>query len=130
MIHPKNNSFSSIFDFVAIISYSTPKKTSFFASTYFKPIWDWSIYHSQPSGAPSEPQNGHTYTQKNNCFPSISILVANIRYSTPKMTPLTISLLQPISNLSGIGVSTIPDHWGPHQSPKMATHTPKKQLFP
>ena len=54
----------------------------------------------------------------------------DIRYSTQKMTPLTISLLQPISNLSGIGISTIPDHQGPHQSPKTATHTPKKQLFP
>ena len=56
--------------------------------------------------------------------------MANIWYSTPKMTPLTISLLQPISNLSGIGVSTIPNHRGPHQNPKMATHTPKNNCFP
>ena len=54
----------------------------------------------------------------------------DIRYSTQKMTPLTISLLQPISNLSGISISTIPNHWGSHQSPRMATHTPQKKLFP
>ena len=57
-------------------------------------------------------------------------LINDISYSTPKMPQLTISLLQPISNLSGIGISTFPDHRGPHQSPKTATHTPKKQLFP
>ena len=45
------------------------------------------------------------------------------------MTPLIISLLQPISNLSGIGVSAIPDHWGPHQSPKMAHIHPKHNGF-
>ena len=50
-----------------------------------------------------------------------------IRYSTQKMTPLTISLLQPISHLSGIGISTIPNHRGAHQNPITATHTSKKQ---
>ena len=63
-------------------------------------------------------------------FPSIFVFVTKIRYSTSKMTPLTISLLQLISTLSGISISTIPDHWGPHQSPKTATHTPKKHHFP
>ena len=74
------------------------------------------------------PKQPHVHP-KNTVFPSIFVFVANIRYSTLKMTPITISLLQPISNLSGIGVSTIPNHWGPHQSPKTATLTPKKQLF-
>ena len=54
----------------------------------------------------------------------------DIRYSTPKMIPIINSFLQPISKLSGIGVSTIPNHRGPHQSPKTTTNTPKKQLFP
>ena len=30
----------------------------------------------------------------------------------------------------GLPQSTIPDHRGPHQSPKTATHTPKKPLCP
>ena len=77
-------------------------------------------------GGPSEPQNG----QKNTIFPSIFVFVNNITYFTPKMTPFTISLLLPTLNLSGIGISIIPDHRGPHQSPKMATNTPKKHLFP
>ena len=71
-----------------------------------------------------------THTPKKYYSPSIFVFVTNIRYSPAKMTPLIISLLQPILNLSVIGVSTIPYHWEPHQSPKMATHTPKKQLFP
>ena len=40
-------------------------------------------------------------------------LMNDISYSTPKVTPLIISLLQPISNLSGIGISTVPNYWGP-----------------
>ena len=67
---------------------------------------------------------------KNTIFPSIFSFVANIRYSTLKMTPITISLLQPISNLSGNGISTILNHRGPHQSPKMTTRTPHKTPFP
>ena len=70
------------------------------------------------------------HTLKNNSFPSIFVFMADIRQFTPKMTPLPISLLQPISNLSGIGVSIILNHQGPHQSHKTATHTPKNQLFP
>ena len=62
-------------------------------------------------------------------FPSIFVFMAKIRYSTPKLTLLTILLLQPISYLSGIDISTIPDHRGPHQSPKMATHTHPKTPF-
>ena len=34
--------------------------------------------------------------------------INDIRYSTPKMTPPPISLLQPISNLSGIGFIPFP----------------------
>ena len=75
------------------------------------------------------PKQPHIHP-KNTVFPSIFVFVVNIRYSTPKITPQTISLIQPISNLSRIGISTIPNHRGPHQSPKTATHTPKKQLFP
>ena len=53
---------------------------------------------------------------KNNCFLSIFVFVANIRYSTLKMTPLTTFWLQPISYLTGIGISTFPNHQGPHQT--------------
>ena len=45
------------------------------------------------------------------------------------MTPLTIFWLQPISYLTGIGISTFPNHQGPHQCPKIATQTPWKILF-
>ena len=80
-------------------------------------------------------------SEKSRTIPDLAFLEENwtkyllnsftdIRYSTPKMTPLTISLLQLISNLTEIGISTISDHRGPHQSHKTATHTPKKQLFP
>ena len=92
-------------------------------------MWDLHIYRSRPLGAPSEPENGHTYTPKNTIFPSIFVFVANIRYSTPKMTPLTKVGLQPISYLTGIGISTFPNHQGPHQCPKIATQTPWKILF-
>ena len=63
-------------------------------------------------------------------FYSHFCLLSNIRYSTPKMIPLTISLLQPILNLSGIGISTVIDHRGPHQSPKTSTRSPKNNGFP
>ena len=62
-----------------------------------------------PIRAPKRP---HIHP-KNNCFPSIFVFVANIWVSIPKMIPLPISLLQPISNRSGIGISTIPNYWGP-----------------
>ena len=79
-----------------------------------------------PIRAPKRP---HIHP-KNTSFPNIFVVVANIRNSTPKMTPLTISSLQPISNLSGTGVSTIHNHRGPRQSPKTVTHTPKNNCFP
>ena len=45
------------------------------------------------------------------------------------MTRLTILLLQPISYLTGINYSTIPNLWGPHQSPIMVAHTAQKSPF-
>ena len=58
-----------------------------------------------------------------------SVYSTKIRYSTPRITPLTILLLKPISHLSGIDSSTIHDHRGPHQSLKMVAHTPQKTPF-
>ena len=132
MYTSQNTIFPSTFVFVADIRYSAAKMTSltvFFLQliSYLSGIGISTIPDHQ--GAPSEPQNCHMYTPQNTIYPSTFVFVTHIRYSTTKMTPLTISLLQPISNLSGIGISTIPNHRGPHQSPKTATHTPKKQLF-
>ena len=87
------------------------------------------IYHPQPLCAPSEPQNGHTYTPKNTILPGIFVFVANIRYSTPKMTPLTTFWLQPISYLTGIGISTFPDHQGPHQCQQNSHKNILKSIF-
>ena len=53
-------------------------------------IWNSHNHHSRPAGAPSETQNGQTYTQKHH-FPSFP--------PSPKMTLLTILLLPPISYL-------------------------------
>ena len=49
--------------------------------------------------------------------------IGNIMNSTPKIIPLTNFFIQPISYLSGIGISTIPNHRGPPQSPKTAART-------
>ena len=46
------------------------------------------------------------------------------------MTPLTIFGLQPISYVSEIGISTKPDHQGPHLGPKTDMHVPQKTVFP
>ena len=65
----------------------------------------------------------HCVPHQSTILPSIFVFAANIRYSTPKMTPLTTFWLQPISYLTGIGISTFPDHQGPHQCPKIGTQT-------
>merc|ERR1711951_257604 len=102
----------------------------FFHSTYLIPLWERRIYHPQPSGAPSEPKNGRTYHPRYTIFPSSYFFVANIMYSTPKIIPLTNFFIQPISYLSGIGVSTIPDHRGPLRAPKRPQMPPTMHHFP
>ena len=128
----KTTIFPSIFVFVNNITYSTPKMTPFTISLLL-PISNLSgigISIIPDHRGPHQSPKAATNTPQKNCFLSIFVFVADIRYSTPKITTLTISLLQPLSNLSGIGVSAIDNHQGPHQSPKTATNTPKKQLFP
>ena len=57
-------------------------------------------------------------------FPSISCFVANISYSTLKLTPLIIFCY----HLSH-DISTIQNYQGPYQSPQTAMHTPQKHHF-
>ena len=114
------------------ISYSTPKMPQLTISL-LQPIsnlYGIGIFTIPDHRGPHQSPKMTTHTSKKHHFPWYLCFVANIRYSTPKMTPLTISLLKPISNLSGIGISTILYHQGAHQSPIMATYTPKKQLIP
>ena len=102
----------------------------FLSSTYLIPIWDWYIYHPKPLGAPSEPQNSHTYTPKNTIFPSMFAFMADIRCSTPKMTPLTIfgfNLSHTYLVLSYLPFLTSE---GPIRDPKLPHIHPKKHNLP
>ena len=127
-IHPKN-----VFPmFLWLISSIPPKNyhsNHFFTSTYLRPIWDWRIYHSQPSGGPIRAPKWPNIHPKKYHLPYHLFSCSWYQVLYPQNDPLTFFWLQPITCLSEICISTIPDHQGPHQNPKMATHTQQKTTF-